>query len=343
MRTLTGRKGKRGFTVTELLVAVALMSLIVVALYSMFNQTQRALRANEAQIDSTERGRGVLEIVSRELEQARVSLRTNVNNFWVRMAADSSLTFTDAMSGGPANTNSVPKIHSMDFVYFNSKSERAWKGVGYAVLLPTNTPPSNTEALIQATAGLGNLYRYETKETNREYYFATTNLWADFLTNLPAFLPSSQKTPGATNYSLVAEGVVHFKVSPYDTQGHLMSYIVPPGNTNLDSTYRIARLDSGGNLFPYPLSNVSQAELGQANVLLQQGSPIGLDTIAAFRNNVLPAYLELELGVLEPDAYRQYKQFISDGQSDRAQQYLSRRLAKVQIFRKRIPLRTVAQ
>lgn len=342
MITLTGRNGKRGFTVTELLVAVALMSLIVLALYSMFNQTQRALRANESQIDSTERGRGVMEIVSRELEQARVSLRTNVNNFWVRMAADSSLTFTDALSGGVPDTNSVPKINSMDFVYFNTKFERAWKGVGYAVLLPTNTA-ANTEALIQATAGLGNLYRYETKETNREYYFASTNLWSDFLTNLPSFLPSSQKAPGATNYSLVAEGVVHFKVSPYDTQGRLMSYIVPPGATNLDSTYRIARLDLGGNLFPYPLSNVSQQELGQANVILQQGSPIGLDTIAAFRNNVLPAYLELELGVMEPDVYRQYKQFISDGQPDKAQQYLSRRLAKVQIFRKRIPLRTVAQ
>ena len=64
---------------------------------------------------------------------------------------------------------------------------------------------------------------------------------------------------------------------------------------------------------------------------------------AAFRSNALPAYLELELGVLEPETMRQYKQILADGDSVRAQNFLSKRIAKVQIFRKRIPLRTVAQ
>ena len=45
----------------------------------------------------------------------------------------------------------------------------------------------------------------------------------------------------------------------------------------------------------------------------------------------------LELGVLEPDALRTYNQMIKDDMGAQAKAYLERRIAKVQIFRKRIP------
>src|SRR6185436_18426542 len=80
------RRGAAAFTITELLVAVSLMTMIVFVLYSMFNQTQRAMRANEAQVDSTERGRGVLELVSREIESTRVGMRADTTNLWLRTA-----------------------------------------------------------------------------------------------------------------------------------------------------------------------------------------------------------------------------------------------------------------
>src|ERR1044071_4532805 len=91
------------FTVTELMVAVSLMSLIVLALYAMFNQTQKALRANEAQVDSTERGRGVLELVSREFESARVGMRADATNLWLRSPGNvPTLAQKDAITGDPA-------------------------------------------------------------------------------------------------------------------------------------------------------------------------------------------------------------------------------------------------
>jgi hypothetical protein len=46
---------------------------------------------------------------------------------------------------------------------------------------------------------------------------------------------------------------------------------------------------------------------------------------------------------LEPDALRTYNQLILDERPAQARAYLEKRIAKVQIFRKRIPLRTVAQ
>ena len=81
-------------------------------------------------------------------------------------------------------------------------------------------------------------------------------------------------------------------------------------------------------------------------MILEQALPTLGDpllTTASFLSNALPAYLELELGVLEPDAVRTYNQMMDDGQAQPAADFLKRRISKVQIYRKRIPLRTVAQ
>src|ERR1043165_3270479 len=64
------RKGA-AFTVTELMLAVSIMGVIIFALYSVFNQTQRALRSTQTQGDVAEKARAIVDIISRELEQAK--------------------------------------------------------------------------------------------------------------------------------------------------------------------------------------------------------------------------------------------------------------------------------
>src|SRR3954468_22827453 len=164
LKRAQNRPSAAAFTVTELMVAVSLMTLIVFALYSMFNQTQRALRSNEAQVDSAERGRGVVELVSREMESTRVGLRADTTNLWLRTAqlptAQNDLpgvTATPAANAAPLRQN------RFDDVYYLTKVDRAWRGVGYVVLATTNV--QNKEALDRPTAGLGTLYRYETPLT----------------------------------------------------------------------------------------------------------------------------------------------------------------------------------
>ena len=119
--------------------------------------------------------------------------------------------------------------------------------------------------------------------------------------------------------------------------------------TNIDSTYQMLRVSPTFGVLKYPKSNVLNAnpnDIGLVNVVLGQPPGVQLDpfsTLATFRSNALPAYLELELGVLEPDALRTYNQMVKDDMNAQAKAYLERRIAKVQIYRKRIPLRTVAQ
>ena len=222
------RPSAKAFTVTELLVAVSLMSLIVLALYAMFNQTQRALRSNEAQVDSTERGRGVLELVSREFESARVSMRPGVTNLWIRVAQGTRNQQEDNLP----TTNAVPqevRSNKFDNVYYQAKADKAWRGVGYAILQSTNF--GLQEVLAPGINALGTLYRYETRPPEREFYFPTTNLFRGFLNILPLVTATPGQWPAASNFSQVADGIVHFKVLPFDTHGRLMAF----ATTNLVS------------------------------------------------------------------------------------------------------------
>lgn len=334
-----GLRTKAAFTITELMVAVSLMSLIVIALYAMFNQTQKAMRANEAQVDSTERGRGVLELVSREFESARAGMRFGVTNLWV-----------DEMVGLPklqgdllAGSSVAPRTNVFSAGFYLTKSGKAWRGVGYTVLQRTND--GTLDLLTPPPAGMGSLYRYETPEAGISYGFPSNSLFQGFVSNAPSI---SFRPVAATNlmFSQICDGVVHFRLTPYDTRGRAMvanSALVNLTNA-LDPNYMLARFDPAFK--PYPYSNkeldVTNALLF-ANVALQMDPAFTALTVSSFRSNALPAYLELELGVLEPDTMRQYNQMIKDGLVTRAEELLAKRISKVQIFRKRIPLRTVAQ
>jgi hypothetical protein len=335
------KQAAAGFTVTELMVAVSLMTLIVVALYQMFNQTQKAMRANEAQVDSTERGRGVLELVSRELESARVGMRADATNLWLRSALGlTNLAQNDFQVGNVASATSL-RSNLFDDIYYLTKTDKAWRGMGY-VVMQAQTNSKGFNVVGRPLTGLGTLYRYETPLTNRDYAFPSRRLYSNYVALLPKISVTPDALPAETNFSQIAQGIVHFKVLPFDTKGQLLAY----GTTNLDSSYMMLRKGLNG-ILGYPASNIDRKDtnlISAANVILESINIKDLmDTMATFRSNALPAYLELELGVLEPDALRIYNQMLKDEQYTQARAYLEKRIAKVQIFRKRIPLRTVAQ
>jgi hypothetical protein len=56
--------------------------------------------------------------------------------------------------------------------------------------------------------------------------------------------------------------------------------------------------------------------------------------------NALPAYLELELGVVEPKVYERFRARSASDETA-AMQYLSQHVDQVHLFRQRIPIRTV--
>ncbi len=75
----------------------------------------------------------------------------------------------------------------------------------------------------------------------------------------------------------------------------------------------------------------------------RSGNPINPPAgLLLFTNDLLPAaYLDVELGILEPRTYAKYLALTNDTDPVPALRYLSNQIERVHLFRQRIPLRTV--
>lgn len=290
-----GGRGRRAFSLMELLLAMGIMTIIIAALYGMFHHTQKALRANVAQVDVLENGRAAMEQMTRELEQMAAC---NVWGGTNLLALRSPLYRTNIQTlatGGSVRTN------LLDEVFFVSRSGREFAGTIYRVLYASN--------------GVGTLAKYSDA---LPVLAASPTNFARFVTNV-----LGQAT---TNFVTMVDGVIHFRVQAYDPSGYLLAFYL----TNTSPAYRVHRVEG---------STVLQTAFN-SNVVLRAEVPraeVPAETRYTFLSNALPAYVEIELGLLEPRAYAQYKAFNTG--SPMAQKFLAGRAAQVHLFRQRIPIR----
>ena len=189
------RAAERALTLLEMMVAISLLLIIVLGLYAMFDQTQRAFRSGLTQIDVLESQRASMDIMIRELEQSGplpgatgcTNFYTEVNPFFVPL--------TLPLNGG---TNFYTEADSF---FFLNRSTSNWTGVAY-LIAATST---NASDLTLFTNGVGTLYRFS----------VTTNGPTINATNLvDAFLNAS-----FSDYQRVADGAVHLKMRAYQPDG----------------------------------------------------------------------------------------------------------------------------
>jgi prepilin-type N-terminal cleavage/methylation domain-containing protein len=272
----------RAFTIVELLVAISILTLIVLVLYGLFDQVQRALRSNVAQIDVHEGGRAGMELASREMEQMQAAnLLTNVN-FFSR--------FTASPNHQPLLNAGEDRVNALEEMYFLSLLNKQWIGTGYRVLaMNANGIPTNF-----ANTGVGTLCRF--RLSNHVANVRSPPLFSRVMDVAPATL---------TNFQRVIDGVVHFRVRAYDHNGIL---ITNNFNTNILSGVFVS-------------TNVFNNDVEYAY---------------AFTNKALPAYLELELAVLEPHVLERYRSYPN---AIVASNYLARQAGAIHLFQQRIPIR----
>jgi len=273
------RRAAVAFTVLELLLAVSLTSLIVFALYSMFNQTQRALRSNVNQVDVMEGGRASTEFLTREMEQIAPCYLANGTNL---VAHISPLT-TPLIQSLPAGTNKVEdrRTNIIQEVFFLTRSNNFWIGTGYRVM--------------DSVRGAGSLHRYA----------VATNVSRLTRSNLYTMVMGAD----ATNFVRVADGIIHLRVRAFDAVGQEMT-------AARERTY------------------------GDPNILLKtdpRDLPSKLQTMLMFQNYALPAYLDIELGVLAPSTLEQFRSIPNE---KAARDYLAAQSGSVSLFRQRVPIRT---
>jgi hypothetical protein len=183
-------------------------------------------------------------------------------------------------------------------MFFLSRFDRDFVGTCYRV--------------VGASNGVGVLCRYSTN-------MPATNMVRSWLTRT-GLLATVMGQP-AGSYSPVAEGVIHCRVRAYDSAGQVLAYYWP-----YLGEYRVRRLSPAGRLLQNTVNS---------NVIL--GGLPGGDTWYVFLSNALPAYVEVELGFLEPRTLTQFRSFPEA--SPLAASYLADRAGQVHLFRQRVPIR----
>jgi hypothetical protein len=263
------------------MVAVSIMTIIVVVLYGVFDQVQKALRGNASQVDVHEGARSAIELMTREMEQMQPSRVPDATNLLVQLM--SLPTRQEMLDPGVYRTNVLQGI------FFLSHFNKDWSGIGYSVFA-TNY-------------GVGTLYRFS-MSTNAGS-FDQVNLSSNYLRySLPRYSNVCQR---------VMDGVIHFRVRAFDSNG-------VPVLSGMTNAFTNASFVNRNAIITNRLNGFTSGE-----------------TSYIFLNDTIPAYLELELGVLEPHVLERYK---SIANFNVATNFLAKQAGKVHLFQQRVPLRT---
>jgi type II secretory pathway pseudopilin PulG len=212
---------RHAFTLVEILVVVVLMSLIVLALMAVFSSTQAAFRASLTQTDVLEGGRSVMALIKSDLEPMTPSF-LNETNLVPNFYAEVSSSFTQPLTGSSASRTNV-----MEDIFFITRENQTWKGVGYFV---------RSNLFVSGMVGApgvgapGVLYRFETNNSIAQFAW---NPGAMFTTYNQARAGNMSNNP-TNGISRILDGVMAFKVRAFNINGFWITNYV--GNVNILAT-----------------------------------------------------------------------------------------------------------
>lgn len=231
-RGRVNRKAHRGFSLVEIIVVVALISVIMLGLMMMFDQTQRAFRTSMTQTDVLEGGRSATELIHREMEQMTPA-NGNTPNFFAAILPAKPL--IQPLPG----TAGRERLNLLEDVFFLKRENQTWSGIGYFVRnevadaggkVTLRWPTEGTQQLLA-----GSLYRFE-QEVPAAQADAPAQVYSHFLRYL---INGVTNNPSET--TKIADGVVDFKVRAYGTNGMWIT-------NNLNWAITATNLD--GTLYP---------------------------------------------------------------------------------------------
>ncbi|MAE31364.1 MAG: hypothetical protein CMO43_07200 [Verrucomicrobiales bacterium] len=322
-RTRVGNS--RAFTLLELMVAVSVMTLVIYTLYALFNQTQMALRKNAAQVDVNEGGRAAMEMIVRELSQMETSGYPAITDPRTLLTYSGSKSFHSRITPG---NSALLLAYQSDALTPEGDDEDLAEGFRTNILQDftfTGRGDSGffvtSYRVIGATNGIGTLARYRTNGTLRVTAPGQALLNKTELFNRFFFDPIVSATNSL--FEPIADGVIHFRISPYDQLGRPLGH---------------------GSLYYDPLG-LNLERLGAAGQALYQvatNRPVDgtlmqdLDGHSQVQfYGALPEYFDLEMAVVEPQVLKQVRALPKAMQAN----YLGRQIGKVTLFRQRIPIR----
>jgi len=312
------RAATRAFSLVELLVSVGLLSIVILALYAMFDQTQRALRGSVGQVDVLEGVRSAIDLVRRDLEQARPAGVLDGPHLVTRVSAPPGL----VLNQSGLFQERQPVLQEVFGI--RSVADRQWSAFGYFIA-------DESDPTLRTRPPIGTLYRYEDRGPGQRIpgEAIVTNAAIRFIVREPLALEALSEhvlartgagavmgstLPYRTNSARVLDGVLNFKVTAFDSVGRPFNIFYP--------TNQLPARPQNGTVPPIGLRHLAG----------------GLVTEATFTGPYMPAYVEVEIDALEPRLLDQYRA-LPDNPAIR-NRYITNNLARVQSFRQRVPLRS---
>jgi len=314
------RRSSKAFSLIEILVTVALLSFIILGLFAMFNQTQRAFRASMTQTDVLESARAVTDMLAREFGQLTPS-RANAINYYAQFV--DAVPLTQKLPG-----SAQTRTYYLQDCFILTRKEQDWKGIGYCVRIRDADGRLWPAQIASGRAGVGSLYRFE--ETMPILYSGPPGDVRNGLPQDPGLLFQRFQFACRPGYNIISnricEGVVHFQVRAFATNGFP---IVSDGLT----TNAVFQTNAAYS------ASYDYGVMRQAAVRRRAGYPDGLNLCYSW-SNAVPAGLELELGILEPRILARYNS-IQDAVARR--NYFQREdlSTRVHLFRQRVPILNV--
>jgi hypothetical protein len=305
------------FSLVEILVTVALLSFIVLGLFAMFNQTQRAFMTGMGQTDVLEASRAATDMFARDCEQLTPS-HANAINYYAQVFNATPLT-----QNLPGTT--LARTYYLEDFFVLTRQNQTWTGIGYCVRTSDANGRLYPAEIAPGQAGVGSLYRF-TKSLPVLYSGALGDprnglpqdpgqLFRDFQA---AFVPGSSVISNR-----ICDGVVHFHVRAFATNG----FPIISDGTRTNALFRTNASNYGCSVFH------------QASVRPKIAYPDQLEVCYSW-SNAVPAALEFELGMLDPRTFARYGS-IADSTARR--NYFQREdlSTRVHLFRQRVPVRNV--
>lgn len=189
----------RGFTLVELLVAVALLSLIMVAFYTIFEGGIKAYETGEKRVELIQNARAALSIMTSQIRQALPEDASANPPLVLEIGAD-RIRFSTPIGGGMPGIKEITFYLSSGTIYRQRTLPHRWYDY-YKVYKPpyTNPPfPEPVTAALPGTEGIVSYLLFEEKElvgTSRSGLIRITlTVKAD---------PADQKDPGITLHAIV--------------------------------------------------------------------------------------------------------------------------------------------
>jgi prepilin-type N-terminal cleavage/methylation domain-containing protein len=304
LKTQNSKLRGRGFTLVEILVVLALLSLIVYALMVVFNGTQRAFRASLTQTDSLESGRAVMGLIAGDLETMIPS--DDVSNYFINNGlietsnAVNFSTFVNANFAFPpsplyqslvGSPDGALRTNVLENIFILGKGNLngvpSWIGTGY--FCNSNLPDGT----------LYPLYRFYMTTNASSGGSGANGLYLQF---------TGFQITNNTVWSHLMDGVVNLTAHAYDTNG---VWITNGYYGNINPVIPVQNVVFFGNTY------------GEVNCL--------------FYSNAVPASVQITLGTIEDRVLQHAEALSGIPQSN----YLANAAGQVHLFTRRVWIRNL--